>query len=493
MSMLDTVKEIQARAAGRRIAFVSGNFNILHVGHLRLLRFAKECAEFLVVGVNGEGIATSAIFNAQERLEGMRAVSWVDYSFVLRDPPERFIAELRPSVVVKGKEYEGKENAEAPVLASYGGKLYFGSGDATFSSLELIREETVRINRSTISMPVDFARRHDFTLKQLSRLLAQLQGLRVCVLGDVIVDDYLQCDPVGMSQEDPTIVVTPILRERFLGGAGIVAAHARSLGARAVSLISIIGRDEAADFTRGKLSEYGVNATLLEDESRPTTLKQRYRASSKTLLRVNHFRQHRISGELQDQVLRHVREAIEQCDLLIFADFSYGALPQSLVDSVVNGCTQRGIIMAADSQCSSQIGDVSRFRGMRLVTPTEREARMALGNYEDGLVVLAEKLRQRSGARNVLVTLGTEGLLIHADSSTGEAWATDRLPAFNSAPKDPAGAGDCLLVAASMALAAGSSTWEAAYLGSVAAACQVARVGNLPLAARDLRVELEGE
>jgi rfaE bifunctional protein kinase chain/domain len=492
-SMADAVRAIRRAAGSRRIAFVSGTFNILHVGHLRLLRFAKECADYLVVGVNSASVADNAIFGEQERLEGIRAVSWVDYSFVLNERPEQFIEGLRPSVVVKGREFETRDNPERAVLESYGGKLLFGSGDTTFSSLDLIREETTRINRSIIVMPAGFAKRHGISLPRLGELLSGFSGLRVCVLGDLIVDDYLQCDPVGMSQEDPTIVVTPILRERFLGGAGIVAAHAKALGASSVSLVSVTGRDEAAVFARDKLAEYGVEATLLEDDSRPTTLKQRYRAAAKTLLRVNHFRQHRISAELHDRALRRACELLPQADLLIFADFSYGALPQGLVDSVVQDCATRGIMMVADSQCSSQVGDISRFRGMKLVTPTEREARMALGNYDDGLVVLAERLRQRSGARNVLITLGTEGLLIHAEAEMGGPWPTDRLPAFNTAPRDPAGAGDSLLVAAALAIAAGGNIWEAAYLGSVAAGCQVGRVGNLPLTAQDLRRELNGD
>ncbi|MFX7849355.1 PfkB family carbohydrate kinase, partial [Acinetobacter baumannii] len=81
-----------------------------------------------------------------------------------------------------------------------------------------------------------------------------------------------------MSQEDPTLVVTPIMQERFIGGAGIVASHACKLGAQ-VNYFSVAGKDAAADFAREKLSEYHVTATLFEDDSRPTTLKQRFRAA----------------------------------------------------------------------------------------------------------------------------------------------------------------------------------------------------------------------
>ena len=151
--------------------------------------------------------------------------------------------------------------------------------------------------------------------------------------------------------------------------------------------------------------------------------------------------------------------------------------------------TASGIPMVADSQASSQIGDVSRFAGMRLLTPTEREARLAVRDTRSGLVVLAEALRHKAEARHVLLTLGAEGMLIHAPED-GVQIATDRLPALNTAPKDVSGAGDSLLTCTAIALAVGLDIWRGAYLGAVAAACQVGRVGNIPLSSSELISEL---
>jgi len=81
-------------------------------------------------------------------------------------------------------------------------------------------------------------------------------------------------------------------------------------------------------------------------------------------------------------------------------------------------------------------------------------------------------------------------VLIHAKVTEKGQWLTDRLAALNTAPKDTAGAGDCLLVGAALSMAIGRSIWESIYLGSLAAACQVGRVGNVPLSAAELLVEL---
>ena len=484
------IQLVRSKAEGReRIVFVSGTFNIVHPGHLRLLRFAAECGDFLVVGVLAERLAPSARLQEAVRLDGVAAISWVGHAFILDDDPADFIAALQPAVVVKGQEHANAINPEQAALQAYGGQLLFGSGDTTFSSLELLLRETELVNHSSINIPNDYIEHHGIDLSTLDALFAKMRGLKVCVIGDTIVDEYTQCDPLGMSQEDPTIVVTPIMSNKFLGGAAIVAAHAKGLGAGVVTFITVTGGDETSVYVADKLEAYGVDAYLVKDDSRPTTLKKRYRAGNKTLLRVSHLRQHKINKTLQRQVLDHVLAALVDADLLIFSDFNYGVLPQELVDEITRECVKRSIMMVADSQSSSQVGDVSRFKNTALLTPTEREARLALGNYEDGLVVLAEALRKKTSSHNIVITLGAEGLLIHAAHPDKMQWVTDRLPALNTAPKDTAGAGDCLLVCTAMALVLGRPIWESLYLGSVAAACQVGRIGNIPLTAAELLVE----
>lgn len=485
---LKALKEIRAAAAGKRIVFVSGNFNILHPGHLRLLRFARECGDFLVVGVLNS-LSPGAYLQEELRMEGLLAIHWVNHAFILHDPPAAFIEPLMPSFVVKGSEHEQGFNPEQETLARTGGKLLFGSGDISFSSTDLMRQEWGKLNLSTIKKPHDYLSRHAIESEGTSAILERMKGLRVCVVGDTIVDEYVTCDPIGMSQEDPTIVVTPIMRETFVGGAGVVAAHARSLGSR-VNFFSVLGCDDTASFVRSTLAEREIELYCYEDDSRPTTLKQRYRASCKTLLRVSHLRQHDIPAEIRCRMLTDLCSVLADTDLLIFSDFNYGCLPQSLVAEISAECERHGVMMVADSQSSSQMGDVSRFKNMALVTPTEREARLAVQDFDAGLVVLADKLREKSGAENIVVTLGAEGLLIQAGVSDANKWPTDRLTALNLAPKDVAGAGDSFLTCASMALAVGADIWQASYLGALAAACQVGRIGNLPLTQAEILSEV---
>ncbi len=474
-----------------RTVFVSGNFNVLHPGHLRLLRFAKECGDRLIVAVQSDRLAAKgAHIPEQDRLEGIKSNSWVDEAFIIDDPVTEVLEKLKPAIVVKGKEHEAKYNPELKVLEKYGGKLLFSSGETVFSSLDLIRREFTDTNLQSIHLPLEFLERHGISTNNLISRIEKFSQLRVCVIGDLIIDEYITCQALGMSQEDPTIVVTPIDSTKFVGGAGIVAAHAAGIGSQ-VKFVSVVGNDNTYEFAKTGLNTFQVKAHLLVDESRPTTLKQRFRSKGKTLLRVSHLHQGPISTQLQSQFLDIVAESLNTTDVLVFSDFNYGCLPQPLVESIVTLAKQHKVMMAADSQSSSQVGDISRFQGMDLITPTEREARISTRNSQDGLVVLAEHLRQQANAYNILLKLGEEGLLIHAGNGNEDCWLTDRVSALNSAPKDVAGAGDSLLIASALTLASGASIWEAACIGSLAAAIQVGRVGNTPVQRDEIIRELQ--
>ena len=443
------------------------------------MQFAKSCGGRLMVAVMSDRIAGKDAHVPQElRLIGVRSNSLIDEAFIADEDICSVIERLRPDIVVKGKEHEDKVNSELSVLNRYGGRLLFSSGESIFSSLDLIHREFRDVDYRAIKYPDVFTLRHGIDIEKLQSSLGRFAGLRVLVVGDVIVDEYITCQPLGMSQEDPTIVVTPVDSVRFIGGAGIVAAHAAGLGAE-VTLISVTGRDASQAFIETTLRSLHVKAHLFEDAIRPTTLKQRYRAKGKTLLRVSHLHETAIATQLQAEMFAQFETKVDEIELLVFSDFNYGCLPTELVNKMIALARKKKIFIAADSQSSSQIGDIGRFKGVNLITPTEREARLSVRNREDGLVVLADQLMRAMDVENILLKLGEEGLLVHT-RGYGE-WVTDRIEALNAQPKDVAGAGDSMLITSAMALASGATIWEAACLGSIAAAVQVGRVGNTPL------------
>jgi hypothetical protein len=133
--------------------------------------------------------APGSFIDEKLRMEGLQAIAWVDHAFILRESPVTFIEKLQPAFVVKGKEHEERENPEKDVLHQYGGKLLFSSGEISFSSIDLMKTEWKELSVSAIKKPADYPKRHQFSFSELIEISDRMKGLKVCVLGDTIVDE----------------------------------------------------------------------------------------------------------------------------------------------------------------------------------------------------------------------------------------------------------------------------------------------------------------
>ena len=469
------------KSKNNKIVLVYGHFNILHPGHLRLLRFAKECGQKLIAAVSSDRIANQAAHVPQRlRLEGVKANSWVDKAFIFDTNINKLISKIKPDIVVKGKEHENQLNSESKTIKKYGGKLIFSSGESIFSSIDLLKKEFSFLDSYKLNLQKNYLLRHNINASSLKKIINNFKKIKICVIGDLIIDQYIICDPIGMSQEDPTIVITPIDKINYIGGAGIVASHGASLGAE-VFFLSVAGKDKYNDFAKTQLKNNNVNFNLIIDDTRPTTLKQRYRSKDKTLLRVNNLHQNNISSEIQDNIYKNLYKKIKDIDVIIFSDFNYGCLPQKLVDKITTLAIKNKIKLIADSQSSSQVGDIARFKDCFLLTPTEHEARVSTHNSTDGIVFLTKLLRKKSNCKHIFLKLGAEGMFIHTLIKESKR-RDDKIEAINKLAKDVTGAGDSFLMISALSIAANSSLWEAAYLGMIASAIQVSSVGNIPIA-----------
>jgi rfaE bifunctional protein kinase chain/domain len=480
------IHNIKKQSKGKRIVFVSGNFNIVHAGHTRMLNFAKSVGDILVLGLSLD-TDPSVIVPYQDRESALRSLEPVD--FIVPCQAAELIPTielLKPDILVKGREHESNDNPEVAVLQQWGGRLLFSGGDSVLSSRDLIRQELSNRTSVHLRRNTEFLVKHDSSRNKLTQLVQRFVEKKVCVIGDLIMDEYIHCDPLGMSQEDPTIVITPIENNMFVGGAGIVAAHLASLGAP-TTLLTVTGSDLASINASIKLKDYCVNHEFLIDMNRPTTLKQRFRVGGKTMLRVTHLQSQEIEEKHQSELYEQFKKIVNELDLVVFSDFNYGCLPQKLVDKISLLCDSLQIPYVADSQSSSQSGDISRFQGAELLSATEREARIALNDYRSGLQHIGNTLISKSRAKSLILKLGAEGLIA---LTTTDKFATDNLPTLNQRPVDVAGAGDALLAAASLCGVSGGSIWESAYLGSIAAAVQVSRIGNTPLKCEELLSEI---
>lgn len=500
----DEIQEVvkEAKRAGKIIVQCHGCFDILHPGHLRYLSWAKERGDMLIVSVSADKVVNKGNFRPyvpQElRAENLAALEVVDY--VTIDDGEwagPILELLKPHIYVKGKEFEnvftGRIGKERQLVESYGGKVLFSSGDVVYSSTKIIEEHRDKLGYADEHV-LAFCRRHGITKKRLSDVFATIAGKRILVVGDAIVDKYVYCDRLGMSADAPVLVVRPLGGETFLGGAGIVAQHANALGATSV-FCTVIGQDADGSYVRSELERRKVASELVADSTRPTTTKTRYLSDGKKLLNVNQYRDHNLDLPVTTELEEKIRRNSDQVDAIIICDFGYGVITNRVLDVLCEIGSKRNIPIVGDVQSSSQMGNVTRMKNITAITPSEREARIALCDRESGIADLGARILAQTHNRSLIITMAERGLMVfepeggplgkEAESlplhEIKKGLATEYLPSFARAIADPMGAGDALLATLTCCLAAGTSIMEAALIGNCAAAVEVSKLGNVPL------------
>lgn len=460
---------------------VYGHFRSVHLGHYRLFEYARSLGDSLVVAINLENKSEADIRFSESLIRSFPfSVDILRYTEL-----EELVQEVRPDIVVRGQEFKDFKDSDNDLFKRLGIRLMFGSGNTHLSEENL--SEQKHANFSIRDSFREYSRLKGIDSSFLEITLRKFEGKKVTVIGDLVIDEYVSCQAIGMSQEDPVVVSTPVGSTRYVGGAGIVAAHCQALGAK-VNLVSLVGDDEGAHWAADKLNKLGISSFLLRDSSRPTVVKQRFKNSNQTLFRLTHFRAEEAETRLLKELANSSIGLLDESDILIFSDFSYGTLHQNVVETIKSVVkADSGVLTAADSQSSSQIGSLSKFKGVDLVTPTEHEARIELRNDVDGIAFITQQLAKSLDIGSVILKLGADGVLLGGFKDGREVLSTDRIPAVNQNPIDVSGAGDSLLAVSALALSAGCDLQIAAYLGSVAAGIQVSRKGNVPMQIPEVR------
>ena len=248
-----TAKEI-AEAIGprprdKKVIMCHGTFDIVHPGHIRHLLYAKSKGDLLVASLTTDAHITKANFRPfvpQElRAFNLAALEVVDFVVIDHDPtPIRNIGVIKPDYFAKGYEYthnglNPRTAEEKAAVEAYGGEILFTPGDIVYSSSHLIEIEPPAIATEKLMALLE-AEKLEFD--SLRNTLDKLNGIRVHVVGDTIIDSYTHTVMIGGMTKTPTMSVRFDNRTDFVGGAGIVAKHLKSAGAD-VTFSTVLGED----------------------------------------------------------------------------------------------------------------------------------------------------------------------------------------------------------------------------------------------------------
>lgn len=309
----------------------------------------------------------------------------------------------------------------------------------------------------------------------------------VLVVGDVMLDRYWSGETARISPEAPIPVVKVSAIEDRVGGAGNVALNIASLGAK-VSLLGIVGCDEAAETLRNKLQAADIEDALIQVETIPTITKLRVMSRHQQMLRLD-FEQGLNTPDAQKDLLERFEKliAIERYGAIVFSDYAKGTLVG--VSQLIQLAKAKGIPCLVDPKGR----DFSPYRGASLLTPNRSEFEAVVGacSSEADFEKAAKQLISECQLEALLVTRSEEGMTLFQQTKT--EFQSEHFPASASEVFDVTGAGDTVIACLAAAIAAGSELAEASNIANHAAGLVVAKSGTAAITLHELETSFLGK
>ncbi len=325
------------------------------------------------------------------------------------------------------------------------------------------------------------------------RMIDRLKGRRVLVIGDVMLDTYLEGDAERLSPEAPVPVIDVRSERRFLGGAGNVARNIAALGGRPV-LVSVTGTDAPGDAVDVLLRSEGIESAVVRLAHRPTTVKTRVMARRQQMLRLDREDTRPLAGPDLKAVLRAVEQSLATlCSrtdgrrVVVLSDYNKGLVTPAFMDGLSELLRRHApdALLLVDPKPAH----MALYGQAFLITPNAKEtaegAGLPVGSREE-ILAAGRTVLERVGAAHLLTTLGPDGMALFLSSDE-----VRHVPTMAREVFDVTGAGDTVIATVGLALSAGCGLLPSCVLANYAAGLVVARVGAATAAPDELRTALE--
>jgi len=321
----------------------------------------------------------------------------------------------------------------------------------------------------------------------LKRLLEGGRGRSVLILGDLMLDHFVIGRVERISPEAPVPVVQFDHESHRLGGAANVAHNVAALGGT-VEIAGVVGNDaEGARLVEALRAEGIGTSAIVADTGRCTTRKLRVVTTrNQQVARVDYECDAPAPPAIEAELVKRVREAAARVDIVLISDYQKGAVTRATAQAAIGAASRKGIPALVDPK----VPHIDYYAGASLITPNHHEAEavtlMRIRTAEDARAA-AQRFRERAQSDAVLITRGEHGMWLLSED--GEA----DLPAEAREVSDVTGAGDTVIAAMAVGLAAGGSLRDAARLANRAAGLAVARFGPVAITAEELGAALAQE
>lgn len=312
----------------------------------------------------------------------------------------------------------------------------------------------------------------------LKSILDNFKNIKIGVVGDLMLDDYIYGSVERISPEAPVPVVN-VKEEKFvLGGAANVVNNLASLGAKTICF-GVIGNDVNGDRLMGAFADKQIDVSgLIRDKERTTIVKRRVIGGNQQLLRIDWEDITPISTFLEYALLKNIESKIDELDAVILSDYDKGVLTPMVAKEIVRMCRDRGKIVTVDPKPKNAIN----YLGATSMTPNRKEAMECLGlTRTDDIEGVGKELKNKLQLENLLLTRSEEGMSLFLDNDE-----VITIPTFAKEVYDVTGAGDTVISVFTLAAASGVTWHEAAKIANTAAGVVVGKMGTSTVTKDDI-------
>ena len=306
---------------------------------------------------------------------------------------------------------------------------------------------------------------------KFKKIIARFPKVKVLIVGDLILDEFLWGNVSRISPEAPVPVVH-VRSESFMpGGAANVANNIHALGGKAY-LAGVVGMDERGSILRQELDKRGVGVEgIVIDGERPTTLKTRVIAHHQQVVRIDKEKIEPLSAGIVDQIIDYIKEMIGQIDAIIIEDYGKGVVTPRLLQEILTLARRHKKIVTVDPKEEH----FHYYKGVTAITPNHHEAAQAAGvkvKDVDSITKVGKALLNKLKCEAVLLTLGESGMQLFEKQGR-----VTHIPTVAQDVFDVSGAGDTVIGTFTLALATGANIQDAAKVSNFAAGIVVGKVG----------------
>jgi rfaE bifunctional protein kinase chain/domain len=310
---------------------------------------------------------------------------------------------------------------------------------------------------------------------RLDELKNNFAGKKIAVIGDMMLDCYFWGDVKRISPEAPVPVVEVGDEFYRFGGAANVALNILKLGGIPFP-IGVIGHDNDGKIFTSLINENKMHADgIFTDDTRPTTAKTRVIANNQHVVRIDKESKDYINEDMRKKIYAYLELHVKKIDGIILQDYNKGVLTPELIDKIIHLANKNDILITVDPK----FNNFFTYKNVTVFKPNRKEAEDVLGmkiRSTADVSSAGKKILERLNAKNVLLTLGEEGIAVFEEHQPEK-----RMPTKAIKVADVSGAGDTVISTLTIALAANANILEACYLANFAAGIVCGEVGIVPI------------